>query len=357
MANIATTLTSNLEYALHYASLGWGVFPAHTIQKGACSCGKPNCGSPGKHPRTRNGLKDATTNPRAILRWWNQYPDANIAIRTGKESNLVVLDIDTKSNGFESLETLENTFEALPNTLTAITGGKGKHICFFHPGVAVRNRTNLVAGIDFRGENGYIIAAPSAHVSGNAYTWVNLESALSKPPAWLTEIINHQVKGVNASTEESIPEGRRNSTLMSIAGTKRSQGEARQKLKTSLLEENQLRCRPPLDHDEVLKIVDSVCTYEKGKTIFKYTWINRVLGSGLKSSSKLLLLVLSCHMNSDGRSCYPTQEQLVSETSMDIKTIRRHTGKCIDAGYIQQYLHKTDNQKYWNYGYIATLPE
>ena len=71
------TPTSNLEYAIHYASLGWGVFPAHTIKDGICSCRKAECTSPGKHPMTRNGLKDATTDRSKILKWWNKDPDAN----------------------------------------------------------------------------------------------------------------------------------------------------------------------------------------------------------------------------------------------------------------------------------------
>ena len=106
----AVAPTTNLEYALFYASLGWKVFPAHSISGDQCTCGKSDCASPGKHPRTRNGLKDATTNQSSILKWWNKTPDANIAIRTGQESGLIVLDVDTKSNGFDSLETLQNTY-------------------------------------------------------------------------------------------------------------------------------------------------------------------------------------------------------------------------------------------------------
>lgn len=56
------------EAAAGYAQRGWRVLPLHTVTKGMCSCGT-TCSSPGKHPRTRNGLKDATTDLTAIDAW------------------------------------------------------------------------------------------------------------------------------------------------------------------------------------------------------------------------------------------------------------------------------------------------
>ncbi|QBQ53067.1 bifunctional DNA primase/polymerase [Nitrosococcus wardiae] len=54
-------------HALLYAEWGWRVFPVHTpIKGGGCSCRNPKCENVGKHPRTRNGLKDATTDPRLL---------------------------------------------------------------------------------------------------------------------------------------------------------------------------------------------------------------------------------------------------------------------------------------------------
>jgi hypothetical protein len=52
-----------LDHALAYAKRGLKVFPLHTPDaEGRCSCHK-DCGRDnGKHPRTLNGLKDATDN-------------------------------------------------------------------------------------------------------------------------------------------------------------------------------------------------------------------------------------------------------------------------------------------------------
>ena len=204
--------TTNLEYALYYATLGCKVFPAHSISGGQCTCGKSDCTSPGKHPKTRNGLKDATTSNKSITQWWEKKPDANIAIRTGKESGLVVLDVDTKSNGFESLGSLQNNFDELPKTLIAETGSKGNHIFFKHPGNKLKTRAGILAGIDFRGDGGYIIAPPSLHISGGSYNWVDFDQPIADIPEWLVSLVNGGVKESQPECDETIiPEGRRNS--------------------------------------------------------------------------------------------------------------------------------------------------
>ena len=66
-----------LDAALEYASQGFHIFPL----------------IPGeKSPLTKNGFKDATTDPEQIRRWWSEHPDANLGLATGLLSRLVVLD-------------------------------------------------------------------------------------------------------------------------------------------------------------------------------------------------------------------------------------------------------------------------
>ena len=113
---------SVIEAALRYITLGWKVFPLHSLRNGACTCGNPECTSPGKHPRTTHRLKDATTDPEQVHAWWEQWPDANIGIAPGAESGLVVVDVDPRHRG--TLEALGD----LPPTLTVRTGGGGWHL-------------------------------------------------------------------------------------------------------------------------------------------------------------------------------------------------------------------------------------
>jgi hypothetical protein len=74
--------TSLLEAALGYVAAGFPVVPLD-----------------GKVPRTRHGLTEASTDPEAVTWWWRRWPQANIGIRTGAESGLVVLDVDAQHGG------------------------------------------------------------------------------------------------------------------------------------------------------------------------------------------------------------------------------------------------------------------
>src|SRR5690349_1181902 len=107
-----TEFDEKVKYALFYADLGMAVFPCHSIRQGLCSCGKV-CKKPGKHPRTPNGFKDATTDPEVIRQWWEKRPDANIGVRTGRESGIWVLDVDGQE-GIEALAKLEAEWGPLP---------------------------------------------------------------------------------------------------------------------------------------------------------------------------------------------------------------------------------------------------
>lgn len=156
-----------LRAALAYAAMGWAVLPNHSIaENGRCTCGRSDCGSPGKHPRTRHGIQDATTDPDPIHPWWTRWPDANIGIATGTVSGFDVLDVDVDKGGEESLESCD----PLPDTVLQLTGGGGYHYLFRHrPGL--KNAVDLLPGIDVRTDGGQIIVSPSIHSSGRRYEW------------------------------------------------------------------------------------------------------------------------------------------------------------------------------------------
>lgn len=162
-----------IDAAVIYARRGWAVFPCHSPAPGAggCTCRAADCGSPGKHPRVAGGLKSATTDELQVKLWWGHWPSANVAIRTGEVSGLVVLDIDPEHGGEASLEAVIERRGALPACRTVRTGSGGLHLYFAHPGVPVRNDAGrkLGSGIDVRGDGGYVIAPPSRHASGGLY--------------------------------------------------------------------------------------------------------------------------------------------------------------------------------------------
>lgn len=184
-------MTGPREAALAYAAYGWHVFPLHGITDGRCTCGRTRddgC-SPGKHPRTHNGLKDASTNPLTVGRWWAWWPEANIGIRTGAVSNLLVVDIDPAHGGGASLARLEAQHGALL-TREAETGSGGAHLYFQHPGGELGNSAGrLGAGLDTRCDGGYVVGPPSLHVSGRPYRWCTATKRILPAPAWLLALL------------------------------------------------------------------------------------------------------------------------------------------------------------------------
>jgi len=172
---------TNLDAALALAGLGWPVFP---IVEGT------------KAPRTASGFKDASTNARQIRRWWDDHPDDSIAVRTGQESGVFVLDVDVADGktGDEALAELEAEHGPLPATVEAITGSGGRHIYLRWRDGITNARGRLPDGIDVRGEGGYVLAPPSLHPSGGQYQWEATCSpfdgvTVAEPPAWLLTLL------------------------------------------------------------------------------------------------------------------------------------------------------------------------
>ena len=177
--------------ALDYAAHGWAVFPVQGISDGRCGCGISDCSSPGKHPLTRRGVKDATTNPEVIAGWWKRWPDANLALATGGPSGVVVIDVDPPRGELSLTRLLDAGYE-LPDTATVRTGSGGLHLYFAAPSFSMGNSAGRLpgvglelAGIDLRADGGYVVAPPSVHVSGSGYVWIETEIELAEAPAWL----------------------------------------------------------------------------------------------------------------------------------------------------------------------------
>ena len=190
-----------LTHALRYAQQGWQVLPLHTTAGRVCSCARgAACPSPGKHPRTADGVRSSSSDAAQIRDWWHTWPDAWIGIATGDASGVWVLDVDTGAppdglTGTAALQELEAQHGLLPG-LRARTGGSGLHLFYRMPAdrpVRNRQRMRLVdggpqTGLDVRGTGGYVVAAPSGHHSGNHYAWLP-DSELVDAPAWLLDMV------------------------------------------------------------------------------------------------------------------------------------------------------------------------
>ena len=84
------------------------MLPVHSVADGHCSCDNAECPSPSKHPRTKHGLNDASTQPDQVRLWWRQWPNANIGVAV--PDGMVVLGIaeavaNAKGGGTSQVET------------------------------------------------------------------------------------------------------------------------------------------------------------------------------------------------------------------------------------------------------------
>ena len=175
------------------------------------------CRPKSKEPATKNGFKDSSTDTSQINAWWDRNPQYNVAIRTGKESGIFVVDVDDKPEkgkyGSNTLALLEEEYGELPVTIYQNTGGGGSQYFFRYPEnvnyIPSRN-DHLGNGVDIKADGGYIIAPPSIHPdTGKAYEWemssTPWDQEIADPPEWLLEKVVRKKKA-----EQAPPQSRRN---------------------------------------------------------------------------------------------------------------------------------------------------
>jgi len=157
-----------------------------------CTCDDPHCTNVAKHPATGRGHLDATLDHTQVDRWFDAadaagYP-ANIGIAV--PDGMVVLDVDPRNGGIETLQTLERQ-HGIPETATVITGGGGVHLWYrMPPGLRFALPPELrKKGIDVKQQGGYVVAPPSLHESERLYAWRPGSTGTVKPPvdapAWI----------------------------------------------------------------------------------------------------------------------------------------------------------------------------
>ncbi len=243
-----------LEAAQRYAELGFPVFP--------CVPGR-------KTPLTPNGFHAATTDTEQIEAWWQQYPNANVAIPT---SRLVVIDVDGPENPW--LADQPERYDELASGCLAITPRGGKHFYFRPPdGTEFRCQTGQLAPkVDVRAGGGYVLAPPSI-VGGKSYRWVEgleLDQPLERLrplPSWLADVLTERRPQERsppagaAGDANPIPAGQRNGTLAHLAGAMRRVGMSRAEISAAINQANRDRCSPPLSPAEVEQIAASVSRY------------------------------------------------------------------------------------------------
>lgn len=274
-----------LDAALDYARQRWPVLPLYGIVGGKCTCGRGDCNSPGKHPRTRNGLDDATVDVDLISTWWDRWPAANVGV-VAAGAGIVVVDIDPRHDGDATWSALKLKHGFSTDTLISLTGGGGWHVIYRAPGLAVKSGS-LGPGVDVKAGRGYIVLPPSAHISGKRYQWEQtISGPLAALPAELLALMtqNQTDQGGERARGESerIGEGERNMRLISLGGRMRANGADAGMILTALLQANASLCDPPLGLQEVRQIAASAAKYEAGEIPIH----NTDLGNALRFTAR-----------------------------------------------------------------------
>jgi replicative DNA helicase len=218
-----------------------------------------------------------------VCQWFDEYPDANIGIVTGKVSDLVVFDLDS-DHAVEFAD--ENG--GFPDTPKVKTG-KGYHVYMRHPGFEIRNSVNKKLDIDIRADGGFVVAPPSVHGNGHHYIWESGFSISEIDPAGCEPWMIDYLKGIaehapSKKTDERRPErvevgkfgsnsesntiyaellkngcteGMRNDSAAKLAGHWLAKGLPEEET-WELLQQWNSKNQPPIDTSELRKTFESV---------------------------------------------------------------------------------------------------
>ncbi len=186
-----------LRAALRYRQLGWSVLPIHPPTFGEKKSGKNPA------VRTWKQFTVAACSEAEIRDFFGRDRDYSIAIMCGQVSHLVAVDADSK-------EAMSFVRKNLPATPLISRTGNGEHHFYKWPGFEIRPGNKLRGlPLDLRGDNSYVVAAPSRHWSGRYYKWVCvpskelIEQMPVFDPAWLMEERTYKQSTISIDPFES----------------------------------------------------------------------------------------------------------------------------------------------------------
>lgn len=205
----------------------------------------------------------ATRDPVEIQRLFHDYPERNLGVVPGFESNLFVLDVDTKNRarGLEALKLIETACGTLPRTLRESTPSGGLHYYYRLNGANIPNgKLNVdgLLGVEVFAKPHNLIAAPSK--LGDLHYKVIEQCDIAGLPDLLRDyVLAHFVR-----RDRTAPVVERNNFVFAEACRMRRHNVADNEAWDKLLLINQRLCSPPLGEPELRKLFRSAWRYEPG---------------------------------------------------------------------------------------------
>lgn len=199
-----------LDAAIRYVEEGFAVVKVYGVtDDGRCTCNNVDCRSKGKHPVGDHWQRSACRDVDDVRDAFARHT-GNVGIYLGG-SGLVVLDFDG-APGRHALESLESE---LVETRRARSGSGGEHWLYrfasWQSPDEVSDR-RVAIGWDVK-HKGQFLVAPSRHVSGGAYEWLNDAPIAELPDALYARIRKPVVPAPSSRSGGSAPGGDRATLL------------------------------------------------------------------------------------------------------------------------------------------------
>ncbi|MEV7087555.1 bifunctional DNA primase/polymerase [Streptomyces sp. NPDC093085] len=181
-----------LDSAVRYAEeRHWDVFPGTWLVRvpggEQCSCGRPECGSPGAHPVGTGWAGLATGSPAAVRRMWAKEPGASVLLPTGRTFD--ALDVP-EAAGFLALARMDR----MRVSLGPVTCTPDRRVVFFVLAGAAAKTEALVRALGWdpgavdlvvRGKGGYVAAPPTRVGGRGAVQWARRPTPANR---WLPDV-------------------------------------------------------------------------------------------------------------------------------------------------------------------------
>ena len=247
-------LFTTLDVALNYQKKGFSIFPLWN-------------GTKDKPLVSWKKYMYEKASEDEIRNWWAKYPNANIAIVTGKISGFFVLDTE-KDFDLTSIE--------VPKfTPTVKTGSGGRHFYFKIPdGEEVGTHIeiwgkDIKSKADIKSNGGYVVAPPSFNQEKNSYyEWLVRLDELSLPPDWLMTAIDTLTVSKNSKPlhelANGVQEGSRNVSASSFIGhvLLKTEIDMWEMVAWPAIKSWNLKNEPPINEAELRTTFDSIASRE-----------------------------------------------------------------------------------------------
>lgn len=272
------------------AAIGWKVVRLYGVRNGGkCTCGRPECSTPGKHPAGGQWQHLATDDEEEIANWFdftneNQSRRVNCGVLLGPASGIIDVEADD-----EDAKKVIKRFDLDQIDTTAYRSTRGEHYLFQYESDLPDQAVIKVDGLEVRtgggGKAAQSVLPGSWHQSGIQYKWLPGRSPEQVRPAKLPEnfkkaiLENSKSKGSGCISQalghlrygKKITAGGRHAFLLGVASWLANQKSGQFKaadLETALQllsAVNATNCEPPKDLSDIAKIMNDQWAYYRDR--------------------------------------------------------------------------------------------